>query len=176
MEGDASSMDTMANVDELWLNERERPKRSCRQGSCSWSRCREAEAKRLAEQRAREEAVAAQQSKPVVEPKTTPRIPTPETGIVYKVQMMHTGHREVGKNLLLQHPPPLHGSFQRGAPPKVIKYVTGRFGSYSEARDQRVGYVAAGHQFPGPFVTAYNNGDRMTVQEALLLSNQKWVQ
>ena len=54
--------------------------------------------------------------------------------------------------------------------------MTGRYGNYKEARDQRQAFVQAGHNFPGPFVTAYNNGDRITVQEALLISNQKWIQ
>ena len=56
-----------------------------------------------------------------------------------------------------------------------IKYTTGRYGAYQEARDQRQAYVSGGHNFPGPFVAAYNNGDRITVQEALMLSQQRWV-
>ncbi|MBK7481986.1 MAG: hypothetical protein IPI72_04455 [Flavobacteriales bacterium] len=174
MEGDASSMDTMANVDPAMAQREREAKEAAAKEVAREAAAREAEAKRLAEQRAREEAVAAQQSKPVVEPKTTPRIPTPETGIVYKVQIT-AGHREVGKSYFsIRHR--YTGAFSVERHQGWIKYVTGRFGSYREARDQRVGYVAAGHQFPGPFVTAYNNGDRITVQEALLLSNQKWVQ
>lgn len=131
-----------------------------------------AEAERAARQR-EAEATASKPTKPVVEPKKT-TIPTPETGIVYKVQIS-AGHREVGRTYFsTRHN--YTGSFSVERHQGWIKYVTGRFGSYTEARDQRVAYVSAGHNFPGPFVTAYNNGDRITVQEALLLSNQKWVQ
>ena len=69
-----------------------------------------------------------------------------------------------------------HGDFSVERHQGWIKFVTGKFGSYAEARDQRVAFNAAGHAFPGPFVTAYNNGERISVQEALVLSNQKWVQ
>ena len=57
-----------------------------------------------------------------------------------------------------------------------IKYVTGKHSDYRSAHDQRDGFVRAGHNFRGPFVTAYNNGDRITVQEALMITHQKWVQ
>ena len=55
-----------------------------------------------------------------------------------------------------------------------IKYITGEYGVYKQARDKREDLVAANHNFPGPFVTAYNDGQRITVQEALMISNQKW--
>jgi hypothetical protein len=35
--------------------------------------------------------------------------------------------------------------------------------------------IAQAHQFPGPFVTAYLRNERITVQEALLLSKQNWI-
>ena len=134
---------------------------------------REAEAKRQEQERARQqEALANKSTPPVTQPKRT--IPTPETGIVYKVQIS-AGHREVGRTYFSgRHR--YSGTYDIERHQGWIKYVTGRFGSYAEARDQRVAYVRDGHNFPGPFVTAYNNGARITVQEALLLSNQKWVQ
>lgn len=56
-----------------------------------------------------------------------------------------------------------------------IKYTIGSFEAYKIARDRR-NEVTGKYNFPGPFVTAYNQGERITVQEALMLSNQKWVQ
>ena len=55
-----------------------------------------------------------------------------------------------------------------------VKYITGQFNVYKQARDKRESLVAAQHNFPGPFVTAYNAGERITVQEALMISNQQW--
>jgi hypothetical protein len=106
--------------------------------------------------------------------KVTPGIPTPETGITYKVQIS-AAHREVGR-AYFQERHRYSGDFGIERHEGWIKYTTGRFGQYREARDQRVAFISAGHAFPGPFVTAYNNGDRITVQEALMISNQRWVQ
>ena len=101
-------------------------------------------------------------------------IPSPERGISYKVQIT-AAHREVGRPYFIARHR-YHGDFSIERHQGWIKYVTGNFPAYKEARDQREAYVRAGHDFPGPFVTAYNNGERITVQEALLLSNQQWVQ
>jgi hypothetical protein len=54
------------------------------------------------------------------------------------------------------------------------KYTTGNYEQYVQARNRRE-EIKAGYQFRGPFVTAYNAGERITVQEALLISKQKWV-
>jgi hypothetical protein len=101
-------------------------------------------------------------------------IPAPEKGVVFKVQIT-AAHREVGKAYFVgRHR--YSGDFQIERHQGWIKYVTGRYGTYQEARDQRSSYVSAGHNFPGPFVTAYNNGERITVQEALMITKQQWVQ
>ncbi len=103
-----------------------------------------------------------------------PRVTGPEKGITYKVQIT-AAHREVGKPYFrARHS--YTGDFQIERHQGWIKYVTGSHTDYKTARDQRVSYVQAGHNFPGPFVTAYNNGERITVQEALLISKQQWVQ
>lgn len=105
---------------------------------------------------------------------STSRIPAPEKGVTYKVQIT-AAHREVGRSYFkARHS--YSGDFQIERHEGWIKYVTGSYADYSSARDQRVGYVQAGHNFPGPFVTAYNNGQRITVQEALVISKQQWVQ
>ena len=104
----------------------------------------------------------------------TNRVPAPETGVTYKVQIS-AAHREVGAAYFAERHN-YSGDFSIERHEGWIKYVTGRFGEYRSARDQRQSYVNGGNNFPGPFVTAYNNGDRVTVQEALMISNQKWAQ
>jgi hypothetical protein len=123
-----------------------------------------------AQAKAREEARAQNTPKPA----PAPRVQGPERGVTYKVQIT-AAHREVGKPYF-QARHRYSGDFQIERHQGWIKYVTGRFTEYREARDQRVRFVQAGHNFPGPFVTAYNNGERITVQEALAISNQTWVQ
>ena len=54
------------------------------------------------------------------------------------------------------------------------KYTTGYHTTYRSARDNRV-ELTHHHSFPGPFVTAYRNSKRITVQEALLLTKQNWI-
>ncbi len=102
------------------------------------------------------------------------KVPTPETGVTYKVQIM-AAHREVGGEYFAQTHRYM-GDFGVERHEGWIKYVTGRFADYRAARDQRKAFVDEDHNFPGPFVTAYNSGERITVQEALMVSNQKWVQ
>lgn len=55
-----------------------------------------------------------------------------------------------------------------------IKYMTGSFTRYEAARDERV-QIRANHDLPGPFVTAYSGESRITVQEALLTTQQNWI-
>jgi hypothetical protein len=110
------------------------------------------------------------------EPATTRpgRIPSPETGVTYKVQIT-AAHREVG-TAYFQARHRFNGEFGIERHEGWIKYTTGRYAAYKDARDQRQAFVSAGHQFPGPFVVAYNNGERITVQEALMITQQRWVQ
>ncbi len=55
-----------------------------------------------------------------------------------------------------------------------IKYMTGSFTQYEAARNERV-QIRANHALPGPFVTAYSGESRITVQEALLTTQQNWI-
>ena len=167
---DPSSMDAMDNQDA------ELARRKAEEAARQEAARQEAAAKAVAEaeQARQQEAVAQQKPKQTTEPRKVTSVPAPEKGVVYKVQIS-AGHREVGRGYFAARHR-YHGDFNIERHQGWIKYVTGRFGSYSEARDQRVAFNNAGHAFPGPFVTAYNNGDRITVQEALVLSNQKWVQ
>ncbi|HRH70499.1 MAG TPA: hypothetical protein PLB89_13405 [Flavobacteriales bacterium] len=189
MANDPVHVDPMANAD-AELAERQRKEREAAELAAAAKAQQEAvakaeESKRVEQERAQKtetqaskpakpEVTASKNTKPATDPKKVTSTPAPENGILYKVQIS-AGHREVGKGYFsARHR--FSGNYNVERHQGWIKYVTGRFGSYSEARDQRVSFVAAGHNFPGPFVTAYNNGDRITVQEALLLSNQKWIQ
>jgi len=53
------------------------------------------------------------------------------------------------------------------------KYTTGSFSTYQDARNGRETVKSKGVQ--GPFVVAYSNGKRITVQEALMITSQKWI-
>ncbi len=106
--------------------------------------------------------------------KTQKSVQAPETGINYKVQII-AGHNQVGNSYFASlHN--YHGMFSIEHHQGWIKYTTGQYNVYKQARDKREGLILAGHEFPGPFVTAYNDGVRVTVQEALMISNQKWFQ
>ncbi len=52
------------------------------------------------------------------------------------------------------------------------KFLIGKHNEYKSARDHRE--MAKGKGVNGAFVTAYNGPTRITVQEALMISNQKW--
>ena len=108
---------------------------------------------------------------------TTPKAsstPAPESGITFKVQIT-AAHREVGQAYFIQRHR-YDGPFSIEHNDGWIKYVTGMFDRYRSARDQRQAYLDANYNFPGPFVTAYNNGERITVQEALMIAKQSSVQ
>lgn len=107
----------------------------------------------------------------------TPKVtstPAPESGITFKVQIT-AAHREVGKAYFVQRHR-YDGPFSIEHNDGWIKYVTGMFDHYRAARDQRQAYLDANYNFPGPFVTAYNNGERITVQEALMIAKQSSAQ
>ena len=99
-------------------------------------------------------------------------VPSAEKGISYKVQIL-AAHRIVDKSYLkkkfsfeeeynIEH----HNGW--------VKYTTGNFTQYKDARDARVKITNDSSKLPGPFVTAYNDGERITVQEAILISKQLW--
>ena len=55
----------------------------------------------------------------------------------------------------------------------LSKFMIGSHNEYKDARDQR-DVVRNNNGVDGAFVVAYNQSKRITVQEALMISNQKW--
>lgn len=125
-----------------------------------------------------EKPVVSMTATPQETPKKTAPAPKPvtpqaENGIVFKVQIM-AGHNQVNVdsyftkkyNFTRKVSTDLHEGWH--------KYITGNNSTYKDARDLR-NSITNNFNFRGPFVVAYNNGARITVQEALMATNQKWV-
>lgn len=103
---------------------------------------------------------------------TNPNISAPQNGVFYKVQIA------AGKNVVdakyFEQKHQWSNPFVIENHEGWVKYTTDlSFPVYKEARDKR-NEITTGFNFDGPFVTAYNAGERITVQEALMISNQKW--
>lgn len=101
-------------------------------------------------------------------------VPEPEKGVYYRVQIA------AGKNNLQADTFAKIYSFSEGFKLEnqdgLFKYTTGYFEIYKAARDGRERITAKYDKFKGPFVAAYNDGERISVQEALMITNQKWFQ
>jgi hypothetical protein len=92
-------------------------------------------------------------------------------GLVFKVQVCAT-HRTVDANFVKTNYK-LQDEVIQEMHEGWFKFTVGGYGQYVEARNKREDL--APNNLPGPFVTAYNNGNRITVQEALMISKQQWV-
>lgn len=100
-------------------------------------------------------------------------VPDVNTGINYRVQLL-AGHNNVNQTYFTSQYN-YSDSYIVENHEGWMKYTTGDYPMYKEARNGRED-IKASYSFPGPFVVAYNNGERITVQEALMITNQKWVQ
>ncbi|MDC0338175.1 hypothetical protein OAN33_01430, partial [Flavobacteriales bacterium] len=97
---------------------------------------------------------------------------TPITGVSFRVQVL-AAHKTVDKKYIQKRYSGYSNKLNLDNHEGWIKYTTDGVNTYEGARDTRNGIKK--YDFPGPFVTAYNSGERITVQEALMLSSQKWV-
>jgi hypothetical protein len=97
----------------------------------------------------------------------------PETGVSYRVQIA-AGHSEMVTDYFTR-------MFDFAARVTVeqhegwLKYTTGAFGHYNGAKNERQRLTEL-HDFRGPFVAAYQDGERITVQHALTLTGCGWTQ
>ncbi len=105
---------------------------------------------------------------------TASSVPDPEIGITYKVQLSATHKYITAEKFKATHG--FKGTIQTENHEGWTKFVTGSHDIYKDARDARNSITATYPKFKGPFVTAYNSGERITVQEALMISKQKWYQ
>ncbi len=94
------------------------------------------------------------------------------TGVEYRVQICAT--RKPVEIAYLQSTYKLSENLYAEMHEGWHKFTVNTVSEYKAARDKRE-ELRQNEAIKGPFVTAYNAGTRISVQEALMIANQKWV-
>lgn len=93
--------------------------------------------------------------------------------IIYKIQIA-AGHNSVEKNHFSQMyeiTKPVFTEHHLG----WRKYTVGSYQSYSSAQEERNRIWASHENIQDAFITAYHSGKRISVQEALKISEEQWI-
>lgn len=112
-------------------------------------------------------------TQPVVveQPKTVvPEVTQAKAGVNYRVQIMALHHAVESSYLGKKYS--ITENIKEEMAEGYTKYMVGGFDEYKAVRDHRE--EIRGKGVAGPFVVAYTNGKRITVQEALMITKQQW--
>lgn len=99
-------------------------------------------------------------------------VPSPQTTVIYRVQIA-AGKKEV-KPEYFRKKHNISETISTEYHKEWYKYTIGSYDVYRKARDKRNELWQADNKINDAFVTAYNSGERISVQEALMISKQKW--